>query len=322
MLKIFKMKRILFLLFMAFLIQSCDDGKIKADTIDFSTVPAQKCADKDLIYKINDSQMLILSIPFSSLPTDQTPPGAPATYTINATNQVIFRRYSSTVTASSICPTIPSASPNVVEEWNAVSGTINIVSTAIISTNSTTNATTITGYNYYITFTNITFQKPTGTQVYDSFVFGNYINPIDSNNQLTFTFVTATTNCGNNIFNTAGNKAFVLNLGDFSNLIQNSVTTTPRTALISSTNKVTYSLYSGLVSNSYICTPATTDPSPTQVWLADDGVADTNGIIEVTTTTAAQSFQHTIHLKKVTFRKGNSSFYLGDDYIFGVIYTP
>jgi hypothetical protein len=110
---------------------------------------------------------------------------------------------------------------------------------------------------------------------------------------------------------------------NFTTLFENATTTTPRIALLSATNKLTYKLFSSTINNAYFCAstlPAT--PTLTQEWNAINGIADVSGIIEVTTTFIVGSgYQHTIHLKKVTMKRGNSDFYLGDDYLYGSFVT-
>ncbi len=318
------MKRILAILSVLLFITSCDDGNLTVDVIDFSTVPAQKCSLKDVIYKIKDSEMLLLEIPASTFTQNQTLDNAPVEVAINATNKVTYRKYDGIVSQNNICPTLPDGTPNVTEQWTATDGTIQIKATAIKTTNTTTNATKITGYNYYIVLKNVTFQKPSGPQVYETFVFGNYATTITP---LAFGFDTDAdkSTCSasdDRIFNFNGSEAIVFDSTNFSTLFENTATSTPRTALISSENKLTYKLFNNTVNNAYFCattTPAT--PLLTQEWNAVNGVEATSGIIEVTTTTSGTSFLHTIHLKRVTLKKGNSDFSLGDDYIFGSFVT-
>ena len=315
------MKRILAILSLLLFITSCDDGNLTVDEIDFSAVAAQKCTLKDVIYKIKDSEMLLLEIPASTFTENQTPDNLPVEVAINATNKVTYRKYNGTVTQNNVCPTIPDGTPNVTEQWIATDGTIQINATAIKSTNTTTNATKITGYNYYIVLKNVTFEKPSGPQVYETFVFGNYTNNISP---LSFGFDADAdkSTCDNRVFNFSGSESIVFDTNNFSTLFENSATTTPRTALISSDNKLTYKLFNNTVNDAYFCattTPAT--PLLTQEWNAVNGVEATSGIIEVTTTTLGASFLHTIHLKRVTLKKGNSDFSLGDDYIFGSFVT-
>jgi hypothetical protein len=82
-------------------------------------------------------------------------------------------------------------------------------------------------------------------------------------------------------------------------------------------------LFTGLLTDDYFCnttTPST--PVINQEWNAVAGVTGISGIVEVTTTTNGPgSFKHTIVLKKVTLKKGNSDFLLGDNYIYGDLLT-
>jgi len=314
------MKRILSILTLLFLINACDDGNLTIDTIDFSEVAAKKCDAKDIIYKVKDSEMLILAIPATIFPSDQTPVNTPITLPINAANQVIYRQYSSTVSSDNICPTVPSASPSLTEEWKATAGTIQITSTAIYAPTAS-NGTKITNYNHYIVFKNVTFQTPNGTQIYESYVFGNYTTTATA---LAFGFndEVEKSSCDDRIFNFNGSEALILDVANYSTLFENAVTTTPRTAVIDATTKLTYQLYTNQVDDAFFCatTPPAT-PTLSQEWKADNGVTDVSGIIEVSTTTLGSDFQHTIRFKKVTFRKGNSTFYLGDDVLYGSFIT-
>lgn len=316
------MKRLLGILTALLLITACDDGDLTVDTIDFSEVNAQKCSSKDVIYKVKDSEMLILAIPASTFINDETPEGDPIEVNISSSVEVIYRQYNGDASADNICPTIPSATPNLLEEWNAVAGTVQITTTAVKTVNATTGITQITGYKHFIVFKDITFQKPNGTQVYETYTFGNYTTSVSP---LAFGFdeEAEKSTCDNRIFNFSGGESFLLDLADYSTLLQNEVTTTPRTALISTTNKATYRLFNGPVNDTYFCAATTpTTPTLSQEWTANTGVADVSGIIEVSTTTFGSGFQHTIRLKKVTMSRGNTSFYLGDDYLYGSVITP
>ncbi|WP_293873757.1 hypothetical protein [Flavobacterium sp.] len=319
------MKRILSILALLLFITSCDDGKLTVDAIDFSSVAAQKCSDKDLIYKIKDSEMLFIEIPDATFTENQTAVGVPYEVALSSTVKVTYRKYASTVTSLNICGTVPDATPNLVEQWVATNGTVQITATAIKTPTATNNGTRISGYRYYIVFKNITFVKPSGTQQYDTFVFGNYTKPtiplaFGFDNQVEKSSCTT----DNRIFNFNGSEAFVLDVSDYPTLFANAVTTTPRTALIDANHKLSYILFNNAVTNSYFCTTLP-PPTPTisQQWEAEAGVAATSGIIEVSTSTfGSSSFQHTIHFKKVSLQKGNSDFSLGDDYIFGSFVTP
>ncbi|MES2411100.1 MAG: hypothetical protein V4535_06615 [Bacteroidota bacterium] len=311
------MKRILCLLSLLLFLTACDDGDLTVDVIDFSEVTAQKCSAKDVIYKIKDAEMLFIEIPASAFPIDQTLDDEPVVVAINSTNKVTYRKFAGTVTSSNICPTAPDVTPNLIEQWNATSGTIQITSTAIKSTNTTDNSTRITGYTYNIVFNDITFQKPSGEQTYQTFLFGNYATTVSP---LAFGFNEEVDKsaCSTKVYDFSGSEVFTLDVADYDALFTHD-TTTPRTVLINSDNKVSYRLYSNSITDAYFC--AGTIPTLLQQWDAIDGIVGTSGIIEVSTTSLGSQYQHTIRLKNVTLKKGNSEFFLGDDYLFGTLIT-
>lgn len=316
------MKKVLGLLALVLAFNGCDDGNLTQETINFETVSTQSCTQNNIIYKINDKEVLILEVPktyFTTEPTNSNP------ITLNiskSTNRVVYRTYKETITADNICETIQPSS-TIIDEWIGTSGTIQITTTAIKTTNSTDNSTKITGYNHNITLKNVTFLVKNGELTFETLAFGDYI--INST-PLAFNFDSVITKCStsNQIYKYKTNEALELDIDP--SLLSNEVTptNTPRKGLISaSTNKLTYRLFSGLLSTSYFCniTPPTT-PTISQEWIAENGVTDVKGIIEVTTTTnGPNSFKHTIVFKKVTFIKGNNNFTIGDSYEFGELIT-
>lgn len=317
-----EMKKIIGLFAFMFVLNGCDDGDLIIETIDFEDVTAVKCDINNLVYKIKDNEALIIEIPEASnaFITTVTPYGEPRQFAIGGNNKVVYRSYSGTIETENVCSTIPPSSPNVTEEWVATSGTIEITTTPILVPNTALtsgNATKIKGYNHAIVFKNVTFDKPNGEQFYETYTFGSYAKDLLSTETLPFAFDDEVEKCSssNTVYNISGSEALVLNL-DATFFPAASGT---QTALISATNKVTYTLFSagGLTSDNFCTTPAPTTPAANQIWTAKDGVAATSGIIEVVTTTLGSQFQHTIHLKKVTFNRNGSEFYLGDDYIYG-----
>ena len=318
------MKRILGVFMLLLFITACDDGNLTVDVIDFSNVPVVKCTDKEVLYKMKDSEMLILEIPAATFTANQTLDGEPIIVPLSNTVKVTYRRYDSTVSSLNICGDLPSATPNLKEEWNANDGIVQITATAIKTTNATTGFETITGYLYNINFINITFNKPGGIeQLYDEFSFGNYTK---SESPLAFGFneeVDKSICVGDNrIFDFSGGEVFTLDVTDYATLFASAATSTTRTALISADNKLSYRLYSNAITNAYFCTsPTPATPTLSQQWDAVNGILNTSGIIEVTTIPFLTGFQHTIRLKNVTLKKGNSDFSLGSDYLFGTLVT-
>ncbi|RTY81671.1 hypothetical protein EKL97_07365 [Flavobacterium sp. LS1P28] len=312
------MKRIVSLLVFALLLNGCDDGDLIQETITFEDVATQNCTTNGIIYKLKDSEALILEIKNVVFPTETSV----QELDINGTNRVFYRFYNGTVTNATICETIPPATPTVTGQWTATGGKIVITTTAIKPLNPDDNSTKITGYNHNITFKNITFDKGNGTQVYETFFFGDYQIAATP---LPFSFNKTLEQCATSkqLYDYNSSEALILDID--ASLIVNAVTplNTPRTGLIGDTeNKLTYRLFSGLVTGNYFCnTTFPTTPTFSEEWIGVSGIANTSGIIEVTTTTNGSGFRHTVVLKKVKIKKGNSDFILGDAYIYGDLLT-
>lgn len=313
------MKRFLGVLICAVALNSCDDGDLIVDKIDFSAVQTQSCTTNNLLYKLNDNESLILNVPATTFTNNPTDPGVPTSLDVNATNQVVYSFYDGKVISGNICDLIPPATPNVNSQWKASSGKIEIVTTDIKKLDETNNSTRITGYNNSIVFKNITFDKGDGTsQFYETFAFGDYTKTADP---LPFAFQGLLNICSNNgqVYQFSPNESFTLDIDPA--LIINEVTApnTPRTGVVGATvNKLAYRLFNGVVSPDYFC-KATVPLLPTvsQEWL---GKVD--GIIEVTTSTNGPNvFKHVIILKNVTLIKGNSNFQLGNSYKYGELQT-
>ncbi len=319
------MKRIFALLLFAQFINSCDDGDLTVETLNFDSVAVQRCSNGNVLYKLGTNEALIIEIPAATaLMNEPTPVGMPLSYSIDNSNRVIYRSYNGAVSSESICGTIPPASPAVTAEWIATSGTIEITTTAVLADNpALPGGQRITGYKHTITFRNINFVKPDGEQLYETFNFGDYTSTVTP---LPFNFDGTLEKCaaGNLIFDYVGTQALTLIIDQ--NLLQSSVTPPgePRTGLLGTTqNVLTYTLFaSGPLTSDYFCTiPTPATPAIAETWTGVDGVEGVSGIVEVTTTTSGSAFLHEIHLKNVTLKKGNSSFLLATDYLFGQLLT-
>lgn len=318
------MKRIVLVFVLSLLLNGCDDGNLSQEQISFDTVSTQSCSSNNIIYKIKGQEALLLQIPSSSFPVEPTPVGVPVIINISNTNRVIYRFYNGSISGSTFCETIPPSKPTVTDEWTATAGKIQITTTAIKTTNASTGRTTITGYNHNIVFKNITFAKSNGTQVYETFSFGDFTTTATP---ILFGFDDTLEQCSTSkqVYNYNSAEAITLDNIE-TGLIQNQITplNTPRTALIgTTTNKLTYRLFTGgVLTPSYFCnTTIPILPSVSQEWIADAGVTNVKGIIEVTTTSVLGAYTHRIVLKRVTFSKGNNNFTLGDSYVLGDLIT-
>ncbi|SDW35016.1 hypothetical protein [Flavobacterium degerlachei] len=318
------MKRVLSLLVFVVLLNGCDDGNLIQEDIDFESATMQSCSTNNIIYKLNEKEALLVEIPETSFTTEPSSTNTPTELSISSTsNRVVYRFFNGTVSADNICETIPAAAPIVTDQWTATDGTIQILTTAVKTTNTTDNSTKITGYNHNIVFKNITFAKSSGTQVYETFAFGDYVTTATT---LPFLFDETLEKCStsNQIYNYTSSEALMLTIDP--SLIVNEVTplNSPRTGIIgTTTNILKYRLFSGLLTSAYFCNATTpTTPALSQEWNGVAGISGISGIIEVTTTTnGPSSFKHTIVLKKASLAKGNNNFLLGDNYIYGELLT-
>ena len=315
---IIKMKRVISLLIFAALLNSCDDGDLIQEDISFEDVAAQSCTTNGIIYKLKDNEALILEVLGFTFPTETVS----QELNISTSNRVLYRFYNGAVTSTTICESIPPATPIVVDQWTTSGGKIVVNTTAVKTTNTTDNSTKITGYNHNITFKNITFVKSNGTQVYETFPFGDYVI---SATPLPLAFNKTLEQCSSSkqLYDYNSSEALILDIDPALIVNQATPLNTPRTGLISDIkNKLTYRLFSGLLTGAYFCNttfPAT--PAVSEEWIAVAGVAKESGIIEVTTTSLGTGFKHTVVLKKAKMKKGSSDFILGDNYIYGELLT-
>ncbi|MCW1148605.1 hypothetical protein [Flavobacterium lacisediminis] len=164
------MKKLIVLVASVFMLQACDDGDITLESFNFDSVTIQECTDNNLIFKINNDELLLINIPESSFANVETPDGSPRIVNVTSANQIIYRIYSGNVTLSNICSTIPPATPVVKKEWIATGGTIEIITDALYAI----DGVTITGYTHNIKFVNVNFSGSSNSFSFTEYNFGNY----------------------------------------------------------------------------------------------------------------------------------------------------
>lgn len=306
----------------------CDDGDATVDAITFDEVDAKACGQ--LVYKITENQAMILTLPVGSaaFTNEPTPAGTPRTIPVGAGISVTFRTYSGTITDPVLCSIPAPIAPIATSEWLATAGTVEITTTPVYETpDPLTGQIKIARYRHAVIFRNIKFAKPDGTdQSYSEYVFGNYFTNLT--NILTLNFLpenVALCPATNTLYNAQNGGKEGLYIRNFDpGLITPEVGVKTRT-INQETNRVIYRYFAGTLpsgeNENYFCSPTTTlatPPGTAEEWIAVDGDG-VNGIVEVTTTTFGSSGgrQHTIRLKGVTFRKGNSTFYFGNDILVG-----
>lgn len=323
------MKRILVALAFIIFLNSCDDGKLTIDSVSFENKLVQKCADKNILYNINNNEVLLLQIP--SIDAQFLNDTRISEIVIDASHQVRYRRFNGLIDLHNVCDTFFPITPTVSEEWLATSGILKIVSTAIYSdANATTGQQKIAAFNHQIILKNITFIKPSGPQIYpgEDFKFGIYQTipttlPLDFQNDLNFDACSSS----QKIYKTSNSRFESLVLDNVNaDLIKNEVGTVTQ-AIGTASNKLQYFLYQSAVPtpiSDYFCATSTPlSPNTNETWFGVNGsVSEGTGMIEVVTTAIPTGgFKHQINLLKVTFNKEANHFYYGNTIPYGVLYN-
>ncbi len=168
--KIYKMKKILGILFVAFSLTACDDGEITLQSFDFDDQEIQKCPTSNLFFKTKNSELLLVSLPEGAIDNEPTPAGEPRIVPIQGDNKVIYRKYSSVFSGNTmVCSLITPSTPVVVREWQATGGTIEIITTPRLNTNNE-----VIGYTHNITFVTINFASEEDSFSFVRYIFGNF----------------------------------------------------------------------------------------------------------------------------------------------------
>ncbi|WP_149207919.1 hypothetical protein [Flavobacterium johnsoniae] len=331
------MKKYASLIFLAFLLNGCDDGDLTVDEINFDSVTPVSCTtftenslstDPTIIYKLKTQEAFVLQLPQTNGLVNNN---GTVTYDIdNSTYRVLYRAYNGAVAKDNICGTIPPSSPNVTEEWVGASGKIKIVSSQVPTTTDANDSFRIEAYNHVITFENITFQKPSGPQVQQLFEFGTFkttVTPADLTFQNTDTGEAF--NCPDNkkIYNY--NASFTLTVENLDPALLTNEATAPNQprsqAITATTNKVVYRNFvngSGSITSTYDFCAAQIPSLPllNQTWIGADTSETKKATIEVTTEKIGdKTFIHTVVLKNVKLTKDSSYFQLGNTFTLGKI---
>lgn len=319
------MKKFFGLLLLVFLMNGCDDGDVTVDTITFDEVDALTC--NLLVYKITGNQAMIIKLPDVSAFVNES---GSRTRTIGGDINVTYRAYSATATADAICASPPPIAPIATTEWLATAGIVEITTVPVYTAaDPVTGQQKISDYRHSIIFRNIKFAKPDGTdQSYSEYVFGNFFTK-PTNLPLNFNpeevALCPATNTIYNAKNGGKEGLFLQSLN--AGLLTNDLGVKTQ-AITQTDNRVEYRYFIGTLpsdgNEAYFCSPNTntsTPPGTAEQWIAVNGDG-TNGIIEVTTTAFETGVKHSIRLKGVTFKKGASTFYYGNDMLIGELIVP
>ncbi|MFL9836086.1 hypothetical protein ABS768_01160 [Flavobacterium sp. ST-75] len=299
------MKKLSALFAIVILVFACDDGDMTFKDFNFGDVTtAQLCTANEFLYKVNGTEVLILDVNINEYFSNID--GAIDTITVNSANKVIYRNYSGTVTSSSICTSLPPATPTVVEEWNASQGgELTVTTTKLVSDDGDVS------FEHSISIVRLEFVKDDETIVIENQNYGTYT----TSQGFDFEFLEYSngdpinpTQCVNGDesapkllyeINSDEVLKMVLTSTNFNTLFVDEVTgiDAPRILELDETdNRVIFDVYSSTVSGTLICsnTPPIT-PVVEQRWIA------TGEIWVITEEVVVGEFQHTVIFHDVTF---------------------
>lgn len=327
------MKRFLAFLLLAVVFSSCDDGDLSQVSYEFDDTAATACSgvnDEFFIYKTQDKRALIIQLPEINFPNRISADLStqPTPLVIDGSDiRVIYREYSSAVTSSTICASVPPSSPTVVQEREATQGTITITTTAVKSEPDANGATKIVSYLHTLVFKDLVFDLGDGnTQINETFSQVTYKTTATA--FTSFAGLTGLFSCENDtafLFKYSADQALVLDLNDADAATLFSSEAGPKTLLISAENKLTRFFFNTefvSLTNAYFCTiPTPETPAIIDKFTAENGVESTSGIIEVTSLASDNGYKHTIVLKNMTMIKGTLKVQMGEEYIFGEFET-
>ncbi|WP_159799116.1 hypothetical protein [Flavobacterium sp. MK4S-17] len=138
---------------------------------DANPTPVQRCSQNMMIYKINQSEALMVDIDLSIFNNGV---GGPYEVDLSITtdnNEIIFDKYNGSVTTGNICDVVKPITPVVINRWYAVSGTLKVI---------TENDPVSGGVLHKIYFANTVFQNNNGETILigdtEDYFFGLYTN--------------------------------------------------------------------------------------------------------------------------------------------------
>lgn len=310
MFKITAMKKIFVLLVALLFITGCDDGNMTFKTFNFNSSTAPSFCGEDVLYKINNTEVLILKFDRETLiPNTLTLPNTPRVvqFTLGGSNTITYKNYDSAVIAGDICSSdsLVSTDPVVIDEWKG-EGTVTVTTVAVTSGNTV-------NFSHSITLTDITLTKVGSDEeirIQDN-VFGTVTTPRGFNFDFEDTSSTVPTpvqECPSTgfIFKAKGNEALVLN---FPATAFDNITETTVIDLNTSTDYKAYFLVyniSTVNQNSSQNVVCQTNPSlvvtPEQKW-----VTGITGTIKIVPSVVSGITQYDIYLVGVIFYNSDNA---------------
>lgn len=153
----------LIVFFIAFTLLSCNDGDF--DVPEFEFEETVKTCGEYIIYRTNTegTEVIILNLNPSNLDTDE----GDKDVKLSSSVTIHYRIFDDAISDNYFCQNIPPATPILLKELIAESGTLHITTTAIKS-----STDEITGYKYSITISDLLFNDIKERIFFESFDFG------------------------------------------------------------------------------------------------------------------------------------------------------
>lgn len=295
------MKKIISLFAIAATVTACNDGDLVFENLNFNDKEIQKCTTKELYFKTNNNELLLIDFSNGVNGTDlDTLADLNVRKTLNTSqSQIYYRTYDAAVNLNTICATLAPANPKVISEYQSLGGG-NIHYTRTLTPVVTDNAVNV-NYAFTINFENITLSNGTSNIKYTTLPFGTYVY---KTNKLSFNFNTNIQNCSSVLTGRNLNEVIQLQLPE--NFVFPTTNQT-QTVTLNSTQLLRYFVFEDNI-------PSEIDfcefPSQT---IAEDWQA-TNGTVQITTTVLTNAnnqvtgYQHSIQITQAQFTNNSNSF--------------
>lgn len=155
------MKRVL-LIFILCLFNSCDDGDLVIETIDFNDTSITFCEStttisSTLFFKLNTAEALILELQSGVLKNEVSADTIKSA--IPGQSQLVYRTFSDDISKNYFCDAVPPISPTVVEEFEGEGGEV------FITTVQSESDTTV--YEHKIELSGVSLVNSKGLRITD-----------------------------------------------------------------------------------------------------------------------------------------------------------
>lgn len=309
------MKKLGILLFIGSLFLSCNDGDFIFDELNFSG-SVQKCNTKEVFYKLNGNEMLLLNMTGYFNDTINTPLNQEIKIATNK-NEIMYRQYSDKAISGSVCDLIAPAFPQVVDEYRVNSGGEITYKRIRKIAQKPEEAKVLLDYIYNFNFKNIILTNGSKDLKYEDYFFGEYFS---SSTSLDFNLGNALFVCQNEeIISTKQNQIFKI----ISNSIHLNNTTGTQTITLNNTNYLKFYFLNYITNQSEACDMVFTNPNTRilENWTANQGILEivTTANSTVENPDVILGYTHNFILKNTIFTSETDSFTIAEQNIGRII---